>query len=125
MAFKDIDEQGNITMYQGDTGVLVINGLNTDKDYIVSLAIQDENRKFIGNEITVNSGYQSSAPFYFASSLTDLLEVADDEEFKVYYYGVKVSTETGDEDTMLIGGSKMGDMNTITVYPKKVEGPKW
>lgn len=30
-----IDSDGTITMYQGDTGEIIINGLNTDKNYKV------------------------------------------------------------------------------------------
>lgn len=36
MAFN-IDENGNITLIQGDSGSLVINGLKTDKNYTVFL----------------------------------------------------------------------------------------
>lgn len=38
MAFN-IDENGNITLIQGDSGSLVINGLKTDKNYTVFFAI--------------------------------------------------------------------------------------
>jgi hypothetical protein len=122
MAFKEIDEQGNITMYQGDTGHFNANGLNTDKNYYVYFAIQDENRNPIGNEIMVRSNFQTIAPFYIDQGLSNLLKVDREEEYHVYYYGIKVCTEEGDEDTMLIGNSKVGDLNTITVYPKKAEG---
>lgn len=121
MAFE-IDNNGNITMIQGDSGQLVINGLNTDKNYSVYFAIQDENRKPIGNEIMVDSNKQSSVAFVLTSDLTDLLKVNQNDEYATYYYGVKVCDNTGFEDTMLIGNSQIGDINTITVYPKKVEG---
>lgn len=121
MAFK-IDENGNITMVQGDTGQLVVNGLNTDQNYTVYFAIQDENRRPVGNEVNVQSNMQPTVVFVLASQLTDLLKVAEDEETHVYYYGVKTCTAEGFEDTLSIGGSDMGDKNTITVYPKKVEG---
>ena len=121
MAFK-IDENGNITMVQGDTGRLVVNGLNTDKNYTVYFAIQDENRKPIGNEISVESNMQPSVVFVLSSGLTDLLKVGANDETATYYYGVKVCSPEGYEDTMLIGSSVMGDKNTIIVYPKKVEG---
>lgn len=121
MAFE-IDNNGNITMVQGDSGQLVINGLNTDKNYSVYFAIQDENRKPIGSEIMVNSNKQSSVAFVLTSDLTDLLKVNQNDETATYYYGVKVCDSTGYEDTMLIGNSVMGDKNSITVYPKKVEG---
>ena len=121
MAFR-IDENGNITMVQGDTGRLVVNGLNTDQNYTVYFAIQDENRRPVGNEVNVQSNMQPTVVFVLSSSLTDLLEVAEDEETHTYYYGVKTCTLEGFEDTLSIGGSDMGDKNTITVYPKKVEG---
>lgn len=121
MAFR-IDENGNITMVQGDTGRLVVNGLNIDQNYTVYFAIQDENRRPIGNEINVASNMQPAVVFELVSQLTDLLEVAEDEETHTYYYGVKTCTVDGFEDTLSIGGSDMGDKNTITVYPKKVEG---
>ena len=121
MAFR-IDENGNITMVQGDTGRLVVNGLNTDQNYTVYFAIQDENRRPVGNEVNVQSNMQPTVVFELASQLTDLLEVAEDEETHTYYYGVKTCTADGFEDTLSIGGSDMGDKNTITVYPKKVEG---
>ena len=137
MAFR-IDENGNITMVQGDTGRLVVNGLNTDQNYTVYFAIQDENRRPVGNEVYVQSNMQPTVVFELASQLTDLLKVAEDEEISIgkkdimelaedeethtYYYGVKTCTAEGFEDTLSIGGSDMGDKNTITVYPKKVEG---
>ena len=121
MAFR-IDENGNITMVQGDTGRLVVNGLNTDQNYTVYFAIQDENRRPVGNEVNVESNMQPTVVFELASQLTDLLKVAEDEETHTYYYGVKTCTAEGFEDTLSIGGSDMGDKNTISVYPKKVEG---
>lgn len=121
MAFR-IDENGNITMVQGDTGRLVVNGLNTDQNYTVYFAIQDENRRPVGNEVNAESNMQPTVVFELASQLTDLLEVAEDEETHTYYYGVKTCTAGGFEDTLSIGDSDMGDKNTITVYPKKVEG---
>ena len=121
MAFV-VDDNGNITMVQGDTGRLVISGLNTDKNYTVYFAIQDEKRKPIGDEIPVESNSQPTVVFSLNSNLTDLLKVKQDEETATYYYGVKVCSADGYEDTLNIGGSDMGDKNTITVYPKKVEG---
>lgn len=121
MAFK-IDENGNITMVQGDTGRLVVNGLMTDQNYTVYFAIQDEERRAVGNEISVQSNFQPTVIFELSSNLTDLLKVLPEEETHTYYYGVKTCTDEGFEDTLTIGGSNMGDKNTITVYPKKVEG---
>ena len=121
MAFR-IDNDGNITMIQGDTGRLVVDGLITDQNYDVYFAIQDENRRPVGNEISVQSNSQPTVVFELSSNLTDLLKVGQDEETHEYYYGVKTCTADGFEDTLIIGDGDMGDINTITVYPKKVEG---
>ena len=117
-----IDNDGTISLYQGDSGELIISGLEPEKNYTVYFAIQDENRRPVGNEVNVESNMQPTVVFELASQLTDLLEVAEDEETHTYYYGVKTCTAGGFEDTLSIGGSDMGDKNTITVYPKKVEG---
>ena len=117
-----IDNDGNITIRQGDSGRLVINGLMTDQNYDVYFAIQDENRRPIGEELRVKSNSQPTVVFELSSNLTDLLKVGQDEETHEYYYGVKTCTADGFEDTLTIGSGDMGDINTITVYPKKVEG---
>lgn len=124
MAFE-IDDKGNITCIQGDDGKLTINGLPVDKNYTLYFAIQDKNRKPIGTEISVSTNRFKSAVFSITSSLTDLLTVKNNEDTATYYYGIKLcDSATGLEDTLLLGNSKIGDVNTITVYPKKVEGTK-
>nr|DAX84368.1 MAG TPA: hypothetical protein [Caudoviricetes sp.] len=122
MAFI-VDTNGNITLVQGDSGNLVITGLPIDKNYTVYFAIQDENRKPIGEELRLETQKQQSINFEILSALTDLLSVRVGEETATYYYGIKLcSKEDFLEDTLLIGNSKIGELNSITVYPKKVEG---
>lgn len=122
MAFT-IDNNGNITLVQGDSGELVVTGLPTDQNYKVYFAIQDENRKPIGSEIVVNSNKSDSVIFVLLGTLTDLLTVKKGEDTAMYYYGIKLcSEEENTEDTLLLGDSNIGDRNPITVYPKKVEG---
>lgn len=122
MAFT-IDNNGNITLVQGDSGELVVTGLPTDQNYKVYFAIQDENRKPVGSEIIVNSNKSDSVIFVLLGTLTDLLTVKKGEDTANYYYGVKLcSEEDNTEDTLLLGDTDIGDRNSITVYPKKVEG---
>ncbi|DAA89073.1 TPA: hypothetical protein CPT87_02900 [Candidatus Gastranaerophilales bacterium HUM_5] len=122
MAFT-IDKDGNITLIQGDSGELVINGLPTDKNYSVYFAIQDENRNPIGSEIELDTNNSSSVIFTITGSLTNLLTVKKDDETATYYYGIKLCNKDDFmEDTLLIGNTQIGSLNTITVYPKKVEG---
>lgn len=122
MAFT-IDKDGNITLIQGDSGELVINGLPTDKNYSVYFAIQDENRNPIGSEIELYTNNSSSVIFTITGLLTNLLTVKKDDETATYYYGIKLCNKDDFmEDTLLIGNTQIGSLNTITVYPKKVEG---
>jgi hypothetical protein len=117
-----IDNDGTISLYQGDSGEVVVSGLDSSKSCTVYFAIQDEKRRPIGNEVFVQSNNQPTVVFELSSSLTDLLKVGQNDETATYYYGVKSCSPDGFEDTLPIGGSDMGDKNTITVYPKKVEG---
>lgn len=126
MAFV-VDDYGNITLVQGDSGTLMVSGIPTDKDYTVYLAVQNSKRKPVGIELSVNSNKNDGVMFTFPPTLTNLFTVKQNEETAEYYYGVKVCDEDEErtedyEDTLLIGNSQMGDLNTITVYPKKVEG---
>lgn len=122
MAFI-VDENGNITLVQGDSGKLTVSGISTDRNYDVYLAIQDGKRRPIGTEIKVTSNYSSNVIFEFIPELTNLLTVNKNQETAEYYYGVKICDEDENfEDTLLIGNSNLGDLSTITVYPKKVEG---
>lgn len=124
MAFF-VDENGAITLIQGDSGTLTVNDLPTDKSYTVYFAIKDKKRNTIGDEISVSSNSQSAVSFFLDSDLTDLLTVPINKESEEYYYGVKIcATENNitSEETLIIGDSDISDMNTITVYPKRVEG---
>lgn len=131
MAFI-VDKNGNIELVQGDSGMLVVEDLPTDKDYTVYFAIQDAKRNIIGSQISTNA-YSGTAPdttrvtsvtFAITASLTDLLTVPKGEDTAEYYYGIKIcnSASPSSEDTLMINDSDIGDINTITVYPKKVEG---
>ena len=122
MAFL-VDNNGNITLIQGDSGALVISGLSTDKNYKVYFAVHDKNRKLVGNELYVNSNMQNSVIIQLTADFTDLLTVNKNAGYEIYYYGIKACYENENiEDTLILGNSQLGDLNTITVFPKKVEG---
>ncbi len=122
MAFY-VDNNGDITLMQGDSGALVISGLNTDKNYKVYFAVHDKNRHLVGNELYVNSNMQDSVIIQLTAGFTDLLTVKKNAGYEIYYYGIKACYESENlEDTLIIGNSQLGDLNTITVFPKKVEG---
>ena len=120
--YNKIDEKGNITLRQGDSFELVLNGLPTDQNYKVFFAVQDKERMPIGNEVEVETKGASSVTVFLTAGLTDLLVVEEGAMSQVYYYGVKIcSTENPNqiETTLVLGEA---DNNTITVYPRKVKG---
>jgi hypothetical protein len=120
--YNKIDEKGNITLRQGDSFELVLNGLPVDQNYKVFFAVQDKERTPIGNEVEVETKGASSVTVFLTAGLTDLLVVEEGAMSQVYYYGVKIcSTESPNqrETTLVLGEA---DNNTITVYPLKVKG---
>ena len=122
MSFE-VDKNGNITLIQGDSGSLTITGLNTEYNYTVYLAIQDNERNVVADELQVNSNNQDSVVFEFSPEFTNLLKVPKGELFAVYFYGVKICLPSINyEDTLIIGNGDLGGINTIVVFPKKVEG---
>lgn len=118
-----IDMDGTITLYQGDSGEIVISGLDEAKGYTVFFAIQDKKRNLIGQELQVSVSNSDTVTFILTPEYTDLLTVPANKPYQVYYYGIKI-TEQGksNEDTLFIGDSTYGDMNHIIVYPRKVQG---
>lgn len=119
-----IDNEGTITLYQGDSGEIVVKGLDDSKSYTVFLAIQDGKRKLIGQELQASSNNSDTATFILTSEFTDLLKVPAQKPFEVYYYGIKACTSgnSQSEDTLFVKNSMYGDLNRVIVYPRKVQG---
>lgn len=121
MAFE-IDENGTITCYQGDSGEINITGLPTDKNYTAYFAVRDTKRTPVGLEVRVETDYKDIATFIITPELSDTWVVKPNEAFATYHYGIKLCDGKGFEDTLSIAGSTFGDYSEIHVYPKKVEG---
>ena len=119
-----VDENGNIEIVQGDSLTLIVDGIDTDENYKVYFSIYDQNGNGVGDEFYVESQHQSTVILEIPSSLTDNLVVDTGIDGTTdYYYGIKTCLEsTGFEDTLCIGDNDIGELNTITVHPKKVEG---
>lgn len=120
-----IDNDGTISLYQGDSGEIVISGLDSNKNYVVYFAIQDSNRNLIGEELQVAVSNSDTVTFVLTPEYTDLLIVPKNKPFETYYYGVKAcQAESTIEDTLFVADSTYGDLNRIIVYPRKVMGHK-
>lgn len=119
----NIDKDGTIYLYQGDSGEVVITGLDSTLNATVYFAIQDKDRNLIGEELQVSVNNSDTVTFILTSEFTDLLTVPKNKPYQMYFYGVKVcETKSVTEDTLFIENSTYGDLNPIIVYPKKVKG---
>ena len=108
-----VDKNGTIYIHKGDSGNIVVKGLGTDKDYNVYFAIKNSKRETIGSELVVNSNYKSFVTF---------TTVPKNEDFAVYYYGLKACDGDSIEDTLQVSNTYFGQLNKIIVFPKIVEG---
>ena len=89
--------------------------------YKTFFSVYDSNRNTIFQvESTVSKG---NSTFKINKECSDLLVVKRNEETATYYFAVKLCELTEQtEDTLSIAGGDFETLNTITVYPKKVEG---
>lgn len=123
MAFVVDEDTGDITLVQGDSGEITINGLPIGSNYTVYFAFYNDKREIIGQEVSMQTNSASVITMFIPASLTDLLTVKKNEDSAEYYYGIKICNSlTGSEETLCINNSDIGALNTVTVYPKKVEG---
>lgn len=123
MPFLVDEETGKITTVQGDSGEINVFNLPDDADYEVYFSFYDKNRRILGQEMPVRTSFGTKVTIFVSSALTDLLKVNANDEFAEYYYGIKIcDPETGYEDTLCIGTKDIGELNTVIVYPKQVEG---
>lgn len=119
----DVDASGNMLLVQGDSVELNINGIPEDQNYKVYFAAQDMDRNPIGEEIPVESNYQSTVTIKLTGDFTDLFTVPEGDKSAKYLYGVKMcSLLDNTEDTLRLGDTPMGGDNFITVFPRKVKG---
>ncbi len=121
-----IENDGTISIYQGDSGEIVVSGLDKTKNYNVYFAIQDSKRNLIGEELQVAVSKSDTVSFVLTSDYTNLLTVPANKPFEVYYYGIKAS-QPGEmsEDTLFVANCGYGDLNRILVYPRKVKGGEY
>ena len=118
-----IDNEGTITLYQGDSGELVVSGLDGNKNYTVYFAVQDSDRNLIGEELQVAVTNSDVVTFILTPEYTDLLKVPKQKPYEIYFYGIKAcETDKNIENTMFVGDTTYGDLNRIIVYPRKVKG---
>lgn len=118
-----IEKDGTISLYQGDSGEIVVSGLDASKSYTVYFAVEDAVRNLIGNEIQVSISNSDTVTFVLTAEFTDLFKVPKNKPYEIYFYGIKAcENNTINEDTLFVANNTYGDLNRIIVYPRKVRG---
>ena len=118
-----MDENGTLSLYSGDSGEVIVSGLDTSLNYTVYFAIQDKKRNLIGEELSTSANQSENVSFFLTSDYTDLLTVPVGKPYEIYTYGIKICNSANNkEDTLFVAGSSYGDENLVVVYPKKVNG---
>lgn len=118
----EINEDGSIDIYQGDSGSIFVHNLNKDKNYKVYLGVQEKKRNFIFEKNIEANGVEF-VEIKILPSDSQLLTIPLNKNFETYYYGVKVEEiGTTNSDTMFISNGTYGDLTEMRVYPKKAKG---
>lgn len=118
----EINEDGSIDIYQGDSGSIFVHNLNKDKNYKVYLGVQDKKRNFVF-EKNIEANSVDFVEIKIFPTDSQLLTVPLNKNFETYYYGVKVEEiGTTNSDTMFISNGTYGDLTEMRVYPKKAKG---
>lgn len=116
-----MSDDGTISIFQGDSGSINIDGLNPDFNYYVYFAVRDEDGKLIGEEKNVTSNNRDSVTIQLSPSYTNLFEIPLGESYAVYYYGVKIIPAGSTEENTVL--PEIGGQLPFIVYRKIVEGP--
>ena len=116
-----MSDNGSISIFQGDSGEITVDGLNPDLNYYVYFEVRDENGDSAG-AINVTSNNADSVTFRLSPSFTDGLSVPTGESYQVYYYGIKICPAGSTEENTVL--PDMGNQLPLIVYRKIVEGPE-
>lgn len=117
------DESGNITTRQGDTFYIRLTDIDPTLGGTVYVQVINSKRKMMfETEPAVSILGLSSATIAISAANSNLLTVPKNADYEEYQYAVK-HVKDGVEDTWFLGENKdFGNLPTITVYPKVVEG---
>ena len=66
-----IEDDGTISLYQGDSGEIEVNGLDTNHSYVLFFAVQNYKRVPVGSELQVSASGSSSVTFILTPQFTN------------------------------------------------------
>lgn len=109
---------GDITTRQGDTWSITVHGI--DDGWKAYFSVYEKDTREIIFEIGA-SPVDGTTIFNVSSANSNKLTVEDGKKTATYYWNIKRCRD-GVEDTVIVVGKDVSDVNKITVYPLTTEG---
>ena len=73
----EVTKNGIVKIIQGDTGSIVVDGIPTDKNYLVYFAIRKKDRTLITPEMKKQTLGEDTVTFNISKKISELLEVPE------------------------------------------------
>lgn len=111
-----------ISVYEGDSFSVTFEGLEPGS--LIYFGVRDKKYNNLAfDELHKTVGNDGNVTFDITAADCDKCKVKPGEPCAIYYYGIKrKNTETGDEDTIILGDEEFATKYILKVLPKKVEG---
>ena len=119
----EIQDDGTIYTYQGDTILFTSSGVPTDQEYVVYFSVRELNSD--NDVIDQVPCYVSDGvvTVHINPQITDLIPVPEGKKFKDYRYSLKACSLTdGTEHTLQVGKNEVGVETKLRVFRKQSEG---
>ena len=118
-----VDEDGTITTYQGDTIIFDCDNVPTDLDYTVYWSVRalDSDSDIIDQIPFLPTG--NTVKITVPKSITDLIPVPTGKKYKDYRHALKACNSANQvEHTLTIGDTPVGSEYRLRVHRKQSEG---
>jgi hypothetical protein len=112
------DTTGDMTTRQGDTFSFTVTGITDDWDAYFSVYRGDSRNILF--EIKTKP-VEGVATFNISAAESNLMTVEEGKKTATYYWNIK-RCKDGVEDTVIVVGKNVSDLNKIIVYPLTTEG---
>lgn len=119
----EVDENGNISSYQGDTILFNCDNVPTDLPYIVYWSVRDvkSDADVIDQIPFIPTG--NSVQIHVTPDITNSIDVPEGKKFKDYRHALKAcNAQNNVEHTLLIGDTEVGTEYKLRMYRKQSEG---
>lgn len=121
--FKYDEKTATMTTRQGDSFSFEVEGV--EAGWTLFFSIYDIKRNII-LEVSAEPDEMSVSQFWVSPGDSNKLTVSKGKKSETYYYNFKrckrLETEEVIEDTLIIEGKTISDMNKFIVYPLTTEG---